>query len=64
MSNERGKNDRNSKPERALLDLIVELEPYGNKAIKLGPFALPMFTLRHHKIMSLITGIRVCWYNL
>ncbi|MCJ1403739.1 hypothetical protein MMC11_006962 [Xylographa trunciseda] len=47
-----------STPGPALLDLIDELEPHGNKAIELGPFALPIFALRYRKIMSLITGIQ------
>ncbi|MCJ1392464.1 hypothetical protein MMC18_005331 [Xylographa bjoerkii] len=45
-------------PRPALLDLIDELEPYGNKAIELGFFALPIFFLRYRKIMSLISGIQ------
>jgi len=41
-----------------LLDLIDELEPYGNTAIELGPFSLHIFAFRYRKIMALIRGIQ------
>lgn len=47
-----------SKPQFGLIDLIDELEPYGNMAIELGPFALPVFALLYRRIMSLIRGIQ------
>ena len=47
-----------SKQHLGLIDLIDELEPYGNMAIELGPFATPVFALRYRKIMSLIRGIQ------
>lgn len=42
----------------ALLDLIDELEPYGNTAIELGPFALLIFASKYCKIVALIKGIQ------
>lgn len=47
-----------SKPHLGLIDLIDELEPYGNLAIELENFALPVFVLLYRKIMSLIRGIQ------
>ncbi|CAF9922878.1 hypothetical protein IMSHALPRED_005781 [Imshaugia aleurites] len=54
----RESSSSSSKPHMELIDLIDELEPYGNMAIELGPFALPVFALRYRKIMSLIRGIQ------
>ncbi|KAA6409157.1 MAG: hypothetical protein FRX48_06710 [Lasallia pustulata] len=51
-------DDGHSMRGPALLDLIDELEPYGNMGIELGLFALPVFALRYRKIMSLIKGIQ------
>lgn len=42
-----------------MLDLIDELEPYGNLAIELDSFALPIFGPEYLKIMSLIRGILI-----
>lgn len=47
-----------SKQRLGLIDLIDEVEPYGNMAIELGPFALPVFALLYRKIMSVIRGIQ------
>jgi cytochrome P450 len=41
-----------------LLDLIDELEPYGNTSIELGIFALPILVVHYWRIMALITGIQ------
>lgn len=52
------RDDRCPEQHSGLLDMIDELEPYGNLAIELGPFALPIFALRYRKIISLIGGIQ------
>ena len=51
-------NNGNTTPGPVLLDLIDELEPYGNKAMELGSFALSTLALLYRQIMSLITGIQ------
>lgn len=49
---------RHLSEELDLLALIDELEPYGDKAIELGPFSLPIFVLHYRKITSLVRGIQ------
>jgi hypothetical protein len=54
----KGKESGDSTKGAALLDLIDELELYGNTASELGLFALPIFAVCYRKITALITGIR------
>ena len=53
-----GRKNNNASQGPDLLDLIDELEPYGNTSIELGIFALPILVLRYQRIMALIRGIQ------
>nr|POF14270.1 cytochrome p450 52a2 [Quercus suber] len=43
--------------KKGLLNLIDDLEPYGNLAIELGPFAIPVLAWRVRRVLQLIRGI-------